>query len=50
MFCTALQEHEKFVYDDTAFLFSMAFADKALFGFDTLVDLQRQKIPVGKMN
>ena len=47
VFGTALQEHNQLIYDDTAFLLSIAFADKALFGFDTLADLQTQEIPLG---
>ena len=48
VFGTALQEHDRFVYDDTAFLLSMAITDRALFGFDTLADLQTQRIPDGE--
>jgi len=48
VFGTVLQEHDKFIYDDTSFLLNMAFADKALFGYDTLADLQEQKIPKGQ--
>lgn len=48
VFGTALQEHDKFIYDDIPFLLAMAFADKALFGFNTLADLQEQCIPPGQ--
>ena len=48
MLGTALQEHDKFVYDDTAFILSLAIADKALFRFDALDDLQTQEIPAGE--
>lgn len=48
VFGTVLQEHDQFIYDDAAFLLTMAFADKALFGFDTLAELQQQRIPKGK--
>lgn len=39
------KEHDKFVYNDAAFLLAMAIADGALFGFESLNDLQRQQIP-----
>ena len=48
VFGTALQEHDKFIFDDIPPLLTMAFADKALFGFDTLADLQEQQIPKGQ--
>lgn len=37
-----------FIYDDVPFLLSMAFAGKALFGYNTLAELQEQRIPKGK--
>ncbi|KAL8934961.1 MAG: hypothetical protein Q9211_004956 [Gyalolechia sp. 1 TL-2023] len=37
-------EHEKFIYNDAAFLLVMG----ALFGYETLDDLQKQQIPVGE--
>ena len=48
VFGTVLHEHDKFVYDDVSFLLVMAFADKALFGFATLAELQQQQIPRGQ--
>jgi len=48
VFGTALQEHDKFIYDDVQFLLVMAFADKALFGYTTLADLRQQRIPAGQ--
>ena len=48
VFGTVLQEHDKFIFDDASFLLVMAFLDKALFGFDTLRDLQEQQIPEGQ--
>ena len=48
VFGTALQEHDKFIYDDVSLLLAMVFADKALFGFDSLANLQQQQIPVGQ--
>lgn len=47
VFGTAGREHDKFVYDDAAFLLTMAILDKALFGYDTLTDLRTQEIPTG---
>jgi hypothetical protein len=40
VFWTALQEHDDFIYDGTAFLLSMAIAGKALSDLNTLADLQ----------
>ena len=48
VFNTAGREHEKFIYNDAAFLLVMAIADGALFGFETLDNLQKQEIPVGE--
>lgn len=48
VFNTAGREHEKFIYNDAAFLLVMAIADGALFGYETLDDLQKQEIPVGE--
>ncbi len=39
VFGTVLQEHDKFIYDDLLFLLNMAFADNALFGYNTLAEL-----------
>jgi hypothetical protein len=38
----------KFIYNNAAFLLAMAIADGALFGYETLSDLQKQEIPVGE--
>jgi hypothetical protein len=35
------------MYSDALFLLAMALADKALFGYKTFADIQRQKIPAG---
>jgi hypothetical protein len=35
------------IWNDAAFFLPMAIADKALWGYDSLDDLQRQKIPPG---
>jgi hypothetical protein len=48
VFGTAGKEHDKFIYNDAAFLLSMAIADGALFGYETLDDVQRQEIPAGE--
>ena len=42
------KEHEKFVYNDAAFLLAMVVADGALFGYKTLNDVCRQEIPAGE--
>ena len=47
VFGTAGREHEQLIYDDSAFLLTMALADGALFEFRTLADLQEQEIPAG---
>jgi len=36
------------LYNDGALLLAMAIADKALFGFNSMEDLWRQKIPTGE--
>ena len=48
VFGTALQGHDKFIFEDVPYLLTMTFADKALFGFNTLADLQEQQIPKGQ--
>ena len=48
VFGAAGKEHEKFVYNDAAFLLAMAIADGALFGYETLDDVRRQEIPAGE--
>ena len=47
VFGTAAREHDQFIYNDSAFLLTVALADGALFGFRRLADLQEQEIPVG---
>jgi Protein of unknown function (DUF3435) len=42
------KEHDKFIYNDAAFILAMAIADGALFGFDSLNDVRRQQIPPGE--
>jgi hypothetical protein len=39
MFNIVGREHEKFIYNDVAFLLVMAIADSALFRYKTLNDL-----------
>lgn len=46
---SAQKEHDKLVFNDTMFLLVMAVADGALFGFDSLEQLQKFRIPKGKM-
>lgn len=46
VFGTAGREHDKFIYDDAAFLLNIAMVDGALFGYETFADLQKQEIPV----
>ena len=48
VFGTAGREHDLFIYDDSAFLLTIAMADGALFGYDTFADLQEQEIPAGE--
>jgi hypothetical protein len=48
VFNSAGKEHGKFIYNDAAFLLAMAIADGALFGYETLDDLQRQEISAGE--
>jgi hypothetical protein len=40
--------HDRFIYDDTVFLLAIVLVDGALFGFESLDDLQRQQIPPGE--
>ena len=48
VFGSAGRGHEKFIYNDAAFLLAMAVTDGAIFGFESLDDLQMQEIPVGE--
>jgi hypothetical protein len=41
VFNSARKEYTKFIYNDAAFLLAMAIADGALFGYETLSDLQK---------
>ena len=45
---TAAKEHPKLLYNSTAFFLVMAIADNALFGIESLKDLQAFEIPVGE--
>jgi len=47
-FGAAGEEHKKFIYNDAAFLFALAIADKSLFGYESLDDLREQEIPSNK--
>lgn len=46
-FGTALREHKKFRYNDAGLLLMMALADGALFGIDSMDDLERKRVPPG---
>ena len=48
VFGRAGREHDKFIYDDAAFLFNMAMAKRARFGYETFADLREQEIPAGQ--
>jgi hypothetical protein len=41
VFNSAGKEHEEFICNDAAFLLAMVIADGALFGYETLDDLQK---------
>ncbi|KAF7504465.1 hypothetical protein GJ744_002202 [Endocarpon pusillum] len=43
-----MKGHDQFIYDDDSCLLAMAMAGNALAGFNTLADLQEQKIPPKK--
>jgi hypothetical protein len=47
-FSAAGKEHSRLLYNDGAMLLTLASADKALFGFDSLEDLWQQEIPPGE--
>lgn len=47
VFGAAGKEHNLLVYDDVACLLTLAFADNALFGYDSLDQLLTQEIPPG---
>ena len=42
------KEHKKFIYNNVTFLLIIIIADGALFKYEMLNDLQKQKIPVNK--
>jgi hypothetical protein len=46
-FGAAGKEHEKFIYNDAAFLLAMAIANGALFRVENLDDIKKQEIPPG---
>jgi len=47
-FITPAREHPKLIYNNTAFFIAIAVADKALFGIESLDDLQQLEVPPGK--
>ena len=47
-FGAAAKEHEKLFYNDAGFLLAMAIADDALFGYESLEDVRKQKVPDGE--
>lgn len=47
IFDTALSGHSKFFYNEIAFLLSLAVADKALYGLNSLQELDDIQIPEG---
>lgn len=42
------KEHSKLIYNCTAYFLAMAVADKALFGIESLEDLQKLEITAGE--
>jgi hypothetical protein len=46
-FGAAAKEQEKLMYCDASFLIGMALADSALFSYQTVADIRRQKLPAG---
>jgi len=48
VFSTIGKEHTKPIYNDAAFLLSMAAANRALFSYKTLNSVRRLEIPSGK--
>lgn len=48
VFGAAGREHDKFLYDDAAFLLTIAILDKALYGYETLADPRTQEVPAGE--
>jgi hypothetical protein len=48
VFGSAGKGHKKFIYNDAAFLLAITGTNNAIFGFESLDDLQRQEIPIGE--
>lgn len=46
-FGAAAKDHHRLFYNDAGFLLAMAIADGALFGYESLADVQEQRIPDG---
>lgn len=47
-FSAAAKEHKQLFYNDAGILLAMATADDALFGYNSLEDIRKQKIPAGQ--
>jgi hypothetical protein len=47
-FGAAAREHKQLFYNDAGILLAMATADDALFGYNSLEDIRKQKIPAGQ--
>lgn len=47
-FGAAAKEHKKLFYNDAGFLLAMAIADDAVFGYESLEDVQAQELPSGQ--
>ena len=47
-FGASTKEHGKLYYNDAGMLLSMALADGALFGYESLEDVRKQEIPAGQ--
>ena len=46
-FGAAAKDHHRLFYNDAGFLLAMAIADGALFGYESLAEVQEQRIPDG---
>jgi Protein of unknown function (DUF3435) len=42
------KDHDKLLFNDAAFLLTLSIADTALFGYESLDDVRKQKIPAGE--
>lgn len=42
------KDHNKLLFKDAAFLLTLAIADNALFGYESLDDVRKQKIPAAE--